>query len=153
MDHENMPIPTHATLPAWKRHQFPSIVTNIPGVERKNTQSDDQRKALTLEFIDQQYPVQEWTHIYTDGSATEVVKNGGAGIFLRFTDGDEELAIPTGKYSTNYRAETEALCTAASTVAENPARTTGKVVIFTDALSVLQAGLPTWPNSRSYFFC
>ena len=42
-------------------------------------------------------------------------------------------------YSTNYRAETEALCTAASTVAENPARTTGKVVIFTDALSVLQA--------------
>ena len=52
---------------------------------------------------------------------------------------NEELAIPTGKYSTNYLAETEALCTAVSTVAENPARTTGKVVIFTDALSVLQA--------------
>ena len=72
-------------------------------------------------------------------SATEAVGNGGAGIFLRYTDGDEELAIPTGKYSTNYRAETEALCTAARTVAENPARTTGKVVILTDALSVLQA--------------
>ena len=139
MDHETVPIPTHATLPAWKRHQFPSIVTSIPGVERKSTQTDDQRKAFTLEFIDQQYPIQDWTHIYTDGSATEAVRNGGAGIFLRYTDGDEEIAIPTGKYSTNYRAEMEALCTAASTVAENPARTTGKVVIFTDALSVLQA--------------
>ena len=139
MDHETVPIPTHATLPAWKRHQFPSIVTSIPGVERKNTQTDDQRKAFTLEFIDQQYPMQDWTHIYTDGSATEAVRNGGAGIFLRYTDGDEEIAIPTGKYSTNYRAEMEALCTAASAVAENPARTKGKVVIFTDALSVLQA--------------
>ena len=42
MDHETVPIPTHATLPAWKRHQFPSIVTSIPGVDRKNTLTDDQ---------------------------------------------------------------------------------------------------------------
>ena len=83
--------------------------------------------------------MQDWTHLYTDGSATEAVRNGGTGILLRYIDGDEELAIPTRKYSTNYRTEMEALCTAASTVAENPVRTTVKVVIFTDALSVLQA--------------
>ena len=60
----------------------------------------------------------------------EAVRNGGAGIFIRYTDGDEELAIPTGKYSTNYQAETEDLCTAASTVAENLARTTGKTAPY-----------------------
>ena len=139
MDQETMPIPTHATHPVWKRHMFPTILTNIPGVGSRDSQSEDERKALTLEHIAKQYPEQDWTHIYTDGSAEDAVRNGGAGILLRFTDGDEHLAIPTGKYSTNYRAEMEALCKAASTAKENSAKTTGQIVIFTDALSVLHA--------------
>ena len=139
MDHEVMHLPTHSTVPAWKRDLFPDIITSIPRVEDRATQSDEERRSLSLEFIHQQYPTQDWTHIYTDGSASEAVRDGGAGVFLRFVDGEEELAIPTGRHSTNFRAETEALCAAASAVLRSPERTTGRVVIFTDALSVLQA--------------
>ena len=92
--------------------------------------------------------MQDWTHIHTDGSATEAVRNGGVGILLRYIDGDE-LDISTGKYSTNYRAEMEALCKTASTVAENTVKTTGKVVIFTDALSVLRA-IQNSSNKETY---
>jgi ribonuclease HI len=76
--------------------------------------------------------------VYTDGSAAEATRDGGAGVFIKYTVCEEKLALPTGKYSTNFRAETVALCTAATTVKENAARTTGQVVLFTDALSVLQ---------------
>lgn len=93
MDPKTMPIPTHATLLASKRHKFPSIATSIPGVERKNNRTDDKQIAFTLELIDQQYPMQNLTHIYTVGSATETVRNGGAGILLRYIDGKEKLTI------------------------------------------------------------
>lgn len=139
MEHEAKPIPTNAALPAWKRHMFPTLITTIPGVEERGTQSDAQRKALTLEYIHEQYPGESWTHVYTDGSATDATQDGGAGAIIHYTDGTEEIAIPTGKHCTNFRAEKEALCEAARTISRNPERTTGQVVVFTDALSVLQA--------------
>ena len=44
--------------------------------------------------------------IYTDGSAKNAVKNGGAGIYIKYPDGQEEnISKPTGVYSTNYKAE------------------------------------------------
>ena len=108
-------------------------------MEKKGEQSDIQRRVLTMEYICDKFPREDWTHVFTDGSATEATKDGGAGIFIGYKDCNEELAIPTGKYSTNFKAETEALCEAATAVSQNPARTTGQVVLFTDALSVLQA--------------
>ena len=86
-----------------------------------------------------EFPQQEWTHVFTDGSATEATKNGGAGAIIFFNDKRETISIPTGRFSSNFRAETEAMSEAAKTVARNSSRTTGRVVIFTDALSVLQA--------------
>lgn len=139
MEHEAKPIPTTASVPSWKRHQFPSIITSIPGVDRRGTQSEIQQKTLAMEHICSQYPQENWTHVFTDGSATGATQDGGAGILIRYTDGDEELATPTGKHSTNYRAETEALREAAATVSQNETRTTGRVVVFSDALSALQA--------------
>ena len=118
---------------------FRTIVTSIAGVEKRGTQSDTQRKALALEHICSHYPQEDWTHVFTDGSATEATKDGGAGIFIRYRDGEVELTVPTGKHSTNFRAEREALSEAATTVLQNSTRTTGQVVVFSDALSVLQA--------------
>lgn len=46
---------------------------------------------------------------------------------------------PSGKYSTNYRAEAAAITKATTDLNQNAARIKEKVVIFTDALSVLQA--------------
>ena len=139
MEHEAKAIPAHVTHPLWERQLFPKIVTSIPGVEKRGTQSDTQRKVLTMEHMDTQYPKEDWTYVFTDGSAAEATKDGGAGIFIRYKDGDEEIAVPTGKYSTNFRAERAALCEAATSVQQNASRTTRKVVMFSDALSVLQA--------------
>ena len=51
----------------------------------------------------------------------------------------EEPALPTGKNSSNFRAEAEALCAASTAISENADRTTGQVVLFSGALSVLQS--------------
>ena len=50
-----------------------------------------------------------------------------------------QQAIPTGRYSTNYKAEAKALKTAATMLVEQREAIQNKVVIFSDALSVMQA--------------
>ena len=49
------------------------------------------------------------------------------------------MAVATGKYCNNYQAEAAALCHAATALRENTADASDKVVIFTDAKSVLTA--------------
>ena len=49
------------------------------------------------------------------------------------------MSIPTGKYSSNYRAESEALIEAATALRNNRDIYDSKVVLLMDAKSVLQA--------------
>ena len=56
MDHVTKPILTHSALPPWRRIQFPKIKDSVPGVLKKGTQIEAERKALTVKFIEQQYP-------------------------------------------------------------------------------------------------
>ena len=140
LQHNTKMIHTHSTLPAWQREQFPNIKDHIPGINPKGTQSELERKAVTLEFIQENYPKEEWTHVYTDGSAEEATRNGGSGIFLTLADGRKvHHCMPTGKHSTNYKAEAEALRLAAEIVTNNKDNTNPRVAFFSDALSVIQA--------------
>ena len=106
------------------------MCTKVPGVADRGCQPEPERKSLTLEYVDTKYPEDQWTHAYTDGSAAEATRDGG---------GDEiaQISIATGKYSTNFKAEAEALKKAATEIRNNLPRTKPNVVIFTDALSVL----------------
>ena len=89
-------------------------------------------------MIDEKYNPREWTHVFTDGSSEEAVKNGGAGIFIKTTDGRLiPRALPTGKISSNHRAESTALLHAAKTLATSVSPPS-KVVFFTDCKSLLQ---------------
>ena len=36
--------------------------------------------ALALEMLEEKYPQADWTHIYTNGSAEDTVRNGGSGV-------------------------------------------------------------------------
>jgi ribonuclease HI len=136
----NKQIPTHSSVPAWRRDRFPEVRETIPGILPKGTQSEPERKALALDHMEQAYPKVLWTYAYTDGSAEEATRNGGGGIFLTLKDGTHvRQAIPTGKFSTNYKAEADALQTAAETLCANREAIHPRVVIFSDALSVLQA--------------
>ena len=123
----------------WK--ETPSnfkIETKVPGLSQKEDANKDQQRLLTLEMIDRRYPQEAWTQMYTDGSASNAVRNGGAGVYVRHIDERiERLSEPTGVHCTNYEAEVEALIIAAKNIA-NKIDQHGQVVFLTDALSVLQ---------------
>ena len=55
-------------------------------------------KALTLEYIQEHFPRDTWTRVYTDGSANKAVRNGGAGVYIQCPEGEEEqIPTPTGQ--------------------------------------------------------
>ena len=140
MEQTNVPIPTHSAVPSWKRKCFPEIRQSIPGIGPKDQQSENARRALTLSHINEAYPAEEWTHAYTDGSAENATRNGGGGVLIYKKDGTTfSQSMATGKFSTNYKAEAEALKVAADHIVQAKDNTHKKVVIFSDALSVLQA--------------
>ena len=113
------------------------VYTTVPQLIPE--QDDIAKKALTLAMIAEKYPKEAWTHVYTDGSATNAVADGGAGIAVKFPDDETKNSMfPTGKHCTNYRAEAEALMQAASAV-QTSANESHQVVFLSDALSVLQA--------------
>ena len=89
----------------------------------------------TLKLTTQEY----WTLGYTDGSEENAVRNGGAGVYIQYAGGKEDkISLTTGLYSTNYKAEAEALKTAAAHI-EVSTHASPSVVLLTDALYVLQA--------------
>ena len=115
-----------------------SVITEVPGIEKKDCQASHQMKALALEMIDNQYNPSEWTHVFTDGSSEGAVKNGGAGVYIRHTDGRlTPKAYSTGKISSNYRAESTALFHAVHLLTRS-ASPPPKIVFFTDCRSLLQ---------------
>ena len=66
-----------------------------------------------------------------------VIKNGGAGVYVRSPDGSTQTeAIPTGINCTKYRAEVEALIHVATMMRDTMDE---QVVFLTDAKSVLEA--------------
>ena len=115
-----------------------NINTTVPGLT-PSIADDTAKRTLTQAMINEHYPSETWTHVYTDGSASAAIKDGGAGIFINYKSGrSETVSLATGKHCTNYRAEVEAILQATLSV-ENSEESCPNMVIFTDALSVLQA--------------
>ena len=146
---ENLPEEVEAIKLADDWREAPEnfkIHTSVPDLGSKEVTSKEERRLLTLEMIEDRYHEEAWTHIFTDGSASDAVKNGGAGVYIQEVDGSTKvLSEPTGLYCTNYKAEVEALIIAAEEKSKDIS-TESQIVFFTDALSVLQdlekGGLP-----------
>ena len=133
------PSPPCLAIPAWSESTSPIIRCTISGVGQKDSQSGPERKSLTQEYLETNYPKESWTHRYTDGSAENAVRNGGAGVYIQCAGGKEDkISLAIGLYSTNYNAEAEALKTATAHI-EVSTHASPNVVLLTDALSVLQA--------------
>ena len=112
---------------------------DVPQLESGKLEDESIRKSLTLAMIQEDYPPDQWTHVYTDGSATRAIKDGGAGILAVFPSGRRETCqMATGKHCSNYRAETEALMKAVSLIIDSQEEVSS-VVFLTDARSVLEA--------------
>ena len=67
----------------------------------------------------------------------KTTRDRGGGVYIRYNDGKAHITIATGKYSTNFKAKAEALKNTATEIRDNLPQTKLTVVIFTDALSVL----------------
>jgi ribonuclease HI len=92
-----------------------------------------------MSILEEKYPSESWVKVYTDGSATNATTKGGAGIYIQYTNGEQQSeAIPTDLHYSNYKAEGEAIIHAAHTIKCKVDNNT-QVVFLTDALSVLQA--------------
>ena len=144
LDHDPKEIPPCLAVPAWSERTSPIIRCTIPGVGQKDSQSGPERKSLTQEYLETNYPKESWTLGYTGGSAENAVRNGGAGVCIPYAGGKEDkISLATGLYSTNYKAEAEALKTAAAHI-EASTHASPNIVLLTDASSVLQA----LPSSR-----
>ena len=109
-------------------------------VSKKQSDILDLRSAA-LRTIDQYSD--DIVHIYTDGSASCGTRNAGYGVCMLFPDGTcREFFGPCGKFCTNYEAEAVAIETSLNeigTIFSNNEGLKKDVVIFTDAMSVLQA--------------
>jgi ribonuclease HI len=60
-------------------------------------------------------------------------------VYIKLIHKTHTIAVPTGKYCNNYNAEAAALRHAANALREISSEARDKVVIFTDALSVVSA--------------
>ena len=131
--------PTDLPQPWNEDHKNLHISTTVPQVASGDTQDDTVRRTLTLAMIAERYPEESWIQVYTDGSATNAVANGGAGVLMRTPEHHTfAAAIPTGKHCSNYAAEVQALMQAASMVQDSESDCP-QVVFLTDALSALEA--------------
>ena len=149
---EPIPIPVTLEKPVWRGHHKPTIRCTIPGILYKEDQSGPVMKALTLEYIQEHFPRDTWTRVYTDGAADKAVRNGGAGVYIQYPEGEEEqISTPTGHFSSNYNAEVMALLQGAKRVLESP-HTASKVVFLSDAKSVLQAVHANKDKELDYLF-
>ena len=112
------------------------IRTAVRGVTNKEDQNEIERRAATLSLLDDDYPGESWIRAYTDGSAEEAVRNGGAGVYIEYPNlSTKEISLPTGTHCNNYESEIRAIMAAAE---ELPDRE-NNIVILTDARSVLEA--------------
>ena len=86
------------------------IKTTIPQLDQGKELDASIRRSLALFNIAENNPPETWTHVYTDGSATKAITDGGAGSIIQYPSGATQTASSaTGKHCTKYRAETEAL--------------------------------------------
>ena len=88
-------------------------------------------------MLEEKYPQADWTHIYTDGSAEDAVRNGGSGVFVRVPTGQTvNYTNASGRKCSNFKAETSAVQTEGAYIAEMKPH---KTVILTDSKAALQS--------------
>ena len=127
-------------ISSWS-NKGPSVEVrkSIPGIFSKGEQSSSALRALALAEINTKFPKGRWTHCFTDGSAEEAKRNGGSGAIITIPgEPTHSMSAPSGKLSTNYRAESQAILMAVEFLKQQ-IQTPRHIVIFSDSMSVLQA--------------
>ena len=118
-----------------------TVCTKVPQLEQE-TDDENTKRTQTIAMLCEQYPPEACTNVYTDGSATNVIQDNGAGIAciaIYFPSGRTEAAsAATWRHYSNYKADSVTVMMDISRDVESQQKST-LVVFLTDVLSVLQA--------------
>ena len=134
------PLQTLIEWPPYSQQSHPEIAKDIDGISTKKSMSKSLLRCVTQDMLKEKYPPDHWIRAFTGGSASEAIRDGGGGIYIEWPDNtSSSISIPTGKYSTNYKAEAESLQEAARVLENSEATYNTKVVLLTDANSVLES--------------
>ena len=128
----------YLTLKNWNSTSNPhTIELEIPGLSSRQEQNPALEKIMTLELLEQKYPPEVWTQIYTDISAQNAVKNGGNGVYIRTPDGNTQTySDATGTRCSHFKAKVCALQTAVTHIKTSQPE---KSVVLTDSKAALQS--------------
>ena len=117
-----------------------SIDIKVKVLSVTRDQDDTSKKLLTLSYIADFYPQDTLIRIYTDGSATDAIQDGGAGSIIYLPNGDTiESPTANGKHCTKYAAKVKALSQGAQAILDIVGNHKEDVVFLTDSKSVLYA--------------
>jgi ribonuclease HI len=116
-----------------------SQFASIDGISKKSIHSKAEQKELTEKHLQKYYPLDQWEHIYTDGSHDPATKRSGYGIYCKLFEASLSMSADTTILDT----ELAAIVKAAEIIAENSTPLTNKTkfVIISDCASAIQ--LPT----------
>ena len=143
--------------------RYPHVLSFLPGVKEllpsfgvpslvlvRKTPKAALRESPSLRNTFKPSTQESWTHVYTDSSAENAIQNGGAGVYIQYPGGRENIySLTTGLYCTNYKAEAEALKTAAAHI-EVSTHASHSAVLLTDALSMLHACLSNRDTNHNH---
>ena len=134
------PTQPHSHFPPWDPSPTLKIRDELSNIGKKSDYTPEILKEAVNNIIREQYPQNAWTRVYTDGSTGKDLKNGGAGIFIEWPNGELlEKATVTGSLSDSTRAERKAIELAANILTSHTQSPNSRIVIFTDAKTVLQS--------------
>ena len=80
---QDRPEPMNTTsATTWSMQKRPEIRDSIEEVGKKTQVPVEQLTHITQKYIEHHFPSGEWIRVYTDGSATEAVRNGGGRVYI-----------------------------------------------------------------------
>ena len=131
----------YSCSPPWiPLGRAPVFITDLPTPTRR-TDPPEARRAAALRALDLLPPAD--ATIWSDGSAAEGTRNGGAGAVIHFhsLNREETVTVPAGAVCSSLRAELTAMREALKKIVELPneqQRLVRSVRLLTDSLSGLQ---------------
>jgi hypothetical protein len=112
-------LTANVPTPPWKKTELPELICDIPGIVDKQLQTSAERKNIAVKYITDNFLRAQWAHEYTDGSAKKATTNGGGGVYIKLIHKVHTIAVVTGKYCNNYKAEAASLVHAAKALREH----------------------------------
>ena len=106
MTHDYKRAPKEKIAPPWKQANI-----NLEAVELEKKKSEYTKDKLNRRAIERITELRKDVEIYTDGSTSGRQEKGGAGVFLRDSDGGtiSEDSIAAGAICSSYTAKAVAL--------------------------------------------